>query len=101
MRGYHHYKTYCNPKPSEKIICSHERDNPFDVFAIRACNTKINTVGHLPRELSRVTKFLLEIGADIIVVLTERSPLVQGKIFLLGKIRNTPYIRKHSVIGSI
>ena len=26
-----------------------------------------------------MTKFLLEIGADIIVVLTERSPLMQGR----------------------
>ena len=39
-------------------------------------------MGHLPREVSRVTKFLLERGARISLVLSSRhyrrSPLVQG-----------------------
>ena len=40
------------------------------------------TVGHLPVEISRTTKFLLDGGAEVIVKLTKthfrRSPLVQG-----------------------
>ena len=40
------------------------------------------TVGHLPVEISRKTKFLLDGGAEDIVKLTKthfrRSPLVQG-----------------------
>ena len=39
-------------------------------------------MGHLPREVSRVTKFLLDRGARISLVLSSRhyrrSPLVQG-----------------------
>ena len=39
------------------------------------------TVGHLPVEISRATKFLPDLGAKVIVTLTEthcrRSPLVQ------------------------
>ena len=40
------------------------------------------TIGHLPVEISRTTKFLLDGGAEDIVKLTKthfrRSPLVQG-----------------------
>jgi len=84
LRGYHYYKKYWEPKESEKWICRHdETDNPFDVFAIRTYDAEGKTVGHLPRELSRVTKvFLMDRGADITAVLTKtrygRSPLVQG-----------------------
>ena len=62
IRGHYHYKKYWNPKPSEKLTCSHERDDPFDVFAIRACNSEGNAAGHQPRELFRVTNFLLDRG---------------------------------------
>ena len=67
---------------AKQLICSHETDSPFKVFAIRACNTEDNTDGHLPRELPSVTKLLLDKGADITAVLTEmhnrRSSLMQG-----------------------
>ena len=67
---------------AKQLICSHETDNPFDVFAIRACNTEGNTDGHLPRDLPRVTKLLLDKGADITAVLTEmrnrRSSFMEG-----------------------
>ena len=87
--GYHNYKKknnnnnkkYWNPKSSKKLICSHETDNPFDVFAIRACYIKGNRVGHLPHGISGVKKFFLVRGADITAALTEthyrRSPLKQ------------------------
>ena len=43
---------------------------------------QIKTVGHLPKEISRVTKFILDRGVTVIVEVTEdhyrRSPLVQG-----------------------
>ena len=74
-------KIYWNPKSSKKLICSHEADNPFDVFAIRACYIKGNRVGHLPHGISGVKRFFLVRGADITASLTEthyrRSPLMQ------------------------
>lgn len=98
IRGYHYYRKYWNPKPGEILICIHEMDNPFDAFAIRTCNREGNTVGHLPRELSRVTKFLMERGAAITAILLEthyrRSPLVQGglEIPCLVKVEMRPMV---------
>ena len=58
-------------------------NNPFDIFAIKVCKIPSNEiVGHMPMELSRVTKFLIERGANVSLKLTStnyrRSPLVQG-----------------------
>ena len=52
-------------------------------FAIKACQLDSGKiVGHLPMELSRISKFILDRGAKIEVKLREthyrRSPLVQG-----------------------
>ena len=63
--------------------CLHEVDNPFDMFAVKVCLTTDDEmiVGHLPMEISRITKFLIDRGADVLAKLTStnyRSPLVQG-----------------------
>ena len=62
----------------------HERDNPFDLFAIAVKKTKGETVGHLPQENSRVTKHLMDRGARFTVFLTSSqycvSPLVPGGV---------------------
>lgn len=82
IRGYHYYKKYWSPHVEEKLTCSHEDNNAFDIFAIKTCKEDGTIVGHLPRELSRTLKFLLARGARISAVLTSthyrRSPLVQG-----------------------
>ena len=54
-------------------------------FAIKVCEKDKNEIlGHLPMEISRVTKFLLDRGANVSAKLTSthyrRSPLVQGGI---------------------
>ena len=83
IRGFHYYRKYWQPKLEDELYCRHEEDNPFDFFAIKICmkNTGV-TVGHLPMEISRPTKFLLERGATEFVKLTSTnycvSPLVQG-----------------------
>ena len=52
------------------------------MFAIKKCKSNGQIVGHLPREVSRVTKFLLYRGAVVQATLStkhyRRSPLVQG-----------------------
>ena len=64
------------------LACSHKKNNPHDPFAIKTCQLDSGKiVGHLTMELSRISKFILERGAKIEVMLREthyrRSPLVQ------------------------
>lgn len=82
VRGFHFYKSIWAPKKSEVLSCEHEENNPYDLFAIKTCQENGRIVGHLPIEISRITKFLLDRGAKIQAELREthyrRSPLVQG-----------------------
>ena len=82
VRGYHHYRKFWKPKENETLKCLYEENNPYDHFAIKTLSSDGKIVGHLPREISRVTKFFLDRGANISVKLTSRhyrrSPLVQG-----------------------
>ena len=69
IRGFHMYQKYWTPRENQVLSCVHELDNPFDLFAIKTClgevGTDWQTVGHLPLELSRITKFLLDQGAVV------------------------------------
>ena len=66
----------------------HKSGNPYDRYAIAARKSLPGTsaiasiVGHLPREISRFTCFLIQHGATVVVKVLEthhrRSPLVQG-----------------------
>ena len=83
VRGFHFYRQFWNPEPEQNLNCFHELNNPFDYFAIKICPvSKDDIVGHLPMEISRVTKFLIDRGAKVSAKLTStnyrRSPLVQG-----------------------
>ena len=83
VRGFHVDKAMWEPKDSEVLVCSHEENNPRDPFAIKTCQLDSGKiVSHLPMELSRISKFMLDRGAKIEVKLREthyrRSPLVQG-----------------------
>ena len=62
IRGYHYYRNTWNPEESEVLQCSHELEDAFDLSAIKACKPEGQIVGHLPMEIARVTKFLLERG---------------------------------------
>ena len=71
------------PQPEQRLVCSHEKNNPYDFFAIRVTIPESGmTIGHLPMENSRVTKYILDRGAQVYAVLTSTnycvSPLVQG-----------------------
>ena len=83
VRGYHYYWKYWQPRESQSLDCVHEKGNPFDYFAIKVMDQDTGaTVGHLPMENSRATKFLLDRGARVVSILTSTnycvSPLVQG-----------------------
>ena len=69
----------------ENLGFQNRADSKLDRFAIKVCEKDKNEiVGHLPMEISRVTKFLLDRGANVSAKLTSthyrRSPLVQGGI---------------------
>ena len=82
----HYYRKSWLPEPEQiSLNCFHEEGNAFDGFAIKACEKDKNEiVVHLPMEISRVTKFLLDRGANVSAKLTSthyrRSSLVQGGI---------------------
>ena len=85
VRGYHVYRSCWTPQENELLNCFHERNNPFDMFAIQVCQLETNKrVGHLPMEISRISKFLMDRGAIFQARLTSthycRSPLVRGRI---------------------
>ena len=68
------------------MSCVYELNNPFDLFAIKTFLGEVGadwqTVGHLPLELSRITKFLLDRGAVVTAEVSgrhyQRSVLFQG-----------------------
>ena len=82
VRGFHYYRRFWRPKENEKLDCLHKPENAFDRFAIKTVNEKGEIVGHLPKEISRVTKYLLDRGFTMYCKLSSRhyrrSPLVQG-----------------------
>ena len=85
VSGYHYYRRYWSPQENEILKCYHESGNLFDIFAIKTCsNQGPRAVGHLPQEISRITKYLLERGAEIEAQLTStqyrRSPITQGRL---------------------
>ena len=60
------------------------------MFAIKKCKSNGQIVGHLPREISKVTKFLLDRGAVVQATLStthyKRLPLVQGGLEIACKV---------------
>ena len=60
------------------------------MFAIKTCKSYGQIVGYLPREISRVTKFLLDRGAILQAARPtthyRRSPLVQGRLEITCKV---------------
>ena len=98
VRGYHVYRNIWAPQVNENLNCYHEEGNLFDIFAIEICRTTDNeVVGHLPREISRPTKYLLDRRATMTVTFTSdryrRSPLYQGGLEI-------PCLIKVTVVGT-
>ena len=83
VRRFHYHRKYWHPQLDDELYCQHELYSPFHFFAIKICmkNTDV-TVSHLPLEISRAKKFLLERGATAFIKLYLTnygvSPLVQG-----------------------
>ena len=81
VRGFYYYRKSWLPEPKQTLNFLHEEGNTFDRFAVKVFEKdKNDIVGHLPMEISQVTKFLLDRGANVSAKLTSthyrRSPLV-------------------------
>ena len=90
VRGFHFYKRIWAPSIGDELPCEHEANNAFDIFAIKVMDESV-TVGHLPLEISRITKYIIARGATVTAIITSdqyrRSPLVQGGLEVPCKIR--------------
>ena len=70
IRGYHVYEKFWQPELNETLVCIHERGNEFDAFSVKTVRALDNaTLGHLPREISRPTKYLLDRGGTLKAVI--------------------------------
>ena len=85
IRGHHVYRNVWQPKENETLQFDHESDKDYNLFAIKTCRdaeVHPQILDHLPLEIYRFTKFLLDRGATITATLSSthyrRSPLVQG-----------------------
>ena len=66
VRGFYYYRRFWVLKPSQKLNCFYEPDNSFDEFTVKVCEEGHEVpVGHLPREISRGTKFFVDRGANV------------------------------------
>ena len=77
--------TFWNCKSYPAIITHGKKDNAYDYFAIKPCESASGKiVGHLAMEISLPTKFLLQRRAVIKVALSStnyrKSPLSQGRL---------------------
>ena len=91
VRGYHYHRQFWIPQPNQHLQCFNKPDNAFDRFAIKVCEiNQENAIGHLPREISRATKFLVDRGANVNAEISSqnhrKSPLVQGGLEISCKV---------------
>ena len=90
VRGYNYHGSTWFLDKEEQLVCSHDFGNVFDIFAIKTCKPDGTVVGHLPHEISRATKFLLDRAAQISAILTStdyrRSRSVQGGVEIACKV---------------
>ena len=93
VRGYHYYRPIWAPSVDDELTCYHEANNAFDIFAIKVTAPSGTIVGHLPLEISRITKYILDRGAVVTAIITSnryrKSPLVQGGLEVPCRIRVT------------
>ena len=79
--GFHVYRDIWLPYINETLKCLHELGNVYDTFAIESVKRNM-IVGHLSREISRSTTYLLDRGAIVTATITSehyrKSPLFQS-----------------------
>ena len=111
VRGFHVYKSSWKPEDGEVLKSEHEKNNPYDIFSMKVFKPNSGEiVGHLPMEISRITKFIEDRGAKVSLKIRgrhyRRSPLVQGglevpcdvTITMIGSVVNHLLLRKYETL---
>ena len=84
------FKSISKPNENEVLVCQFENGNSYDMFAIKTCDQRGIMVDHLPRKLSRITKFIIDRGATVPVMLSgthyRRSFLIKGGLEIPCKV---------------
>ena len=86
LRGYHEYRFTWSPSVNEVLRARHERNNRYAIAATKQLPGFLteSVVGHLPREISRLTYFIILHCARVLVKVLDahhrKSPLIQGGI---------------------
>ena len=57
VRGYHVYGDTWNPYVGEQLTTERETGNPEDKYAVAVRKDGTATVGHMPREISKLSSF--------------------------------------------
>ena len=66
VQGFRYYRKFWLPEPEQTLNCFHEEGNAFDRSAIKVYEKDTNEiVGHLPMEISLVTKCFLDSGTNV------------------------------------
>ena len=116
LRGYHQYRIIWTPTINEVLGVLQEPGNRYDRCAI-ACSTEQPSnphadtiVGHLPKELSQFTFYIMNYGARItakaLSTQHRRSPLVQGgleipiqvTVRMYNSKKNQLYLEKYKLL---
>ena len=110
IRGFHVYSTVWAPVLHEQLYSSQDHGNTRDQFAVALVKTSTGstgppvTVGHVPKEISRICWYFIqhdgEITCEVTGVDKRRSPLVQGgmeipcKLTFIGKKKHIKKVKK-------
>lgn len=81
VRGYHVYGDIWNPYVGEQLTTERESDNTEDKYAVAVRKDGTDTVGHVPREISKLCSFFIQRSGIITCEVTgdrRRSPLFEG-----------------------
>ena len=110
IRGFHVYQTIWTPIIHEQLTTNQDHGNAEDQFAVAVCKVDSTTappsnvtVGHVPREISRICWYFIEHDGEILCTVTgskRRSRLVQGgleipcKLRFIGKRKHIKKVKK-------
>jgi len=71
IRGYHVYQSMWSTEERENLVCKRKMGNPLDSYAVIVVKGE-QTVGHLPRKISRLCALFLGRGGSITATVTGR-----------------------------